>query len=82
MAKVLVEQTRTDVHKPTVLAKLPESRFRIRRETDGMDLSAPPLKPKTDPARTCSMVLENGDLEPSPPIEANSQLCPAFLTDL
>lgn len=50
-AKVLVGQTREAMHQPTALKKQLESKYLIRRETAGMDLSAPPLKPKTAPAR-------------------------------
>merc|ERR1712217_219987 len=42
-AKVLYDQTREDMHKPTVLSKPPVSKFLIRRETAGLDLSAPAI---------------------------------------
>eukprot|EP00927_Polykrikos_kofoidii_P066417 TRINITY_DN62012_c0_g1_i1.p1 TRINITY_DN62012_c0_g1~~TRINITY_DN62012_c0_g1_i1.p1 ORF type:complete len:299 (+),score=28.42 TRINITY_DN62012_c0_g1_i1:106-1002(+) len=50
-AKVVMGQARDEMHRPTVLSKQTASRFLIRRETAGLDLSAPPLKPKTAPAR-------------------------------
>lgn len=46
-SKVLLGQTRDDMHKPTVLPKPQPSKYLIRRETAGRDLSAPPLRPKT-----------------------------------
>jgi len=45
--KVLLGQTRDDMHKPTVLPKPQPSKYLIRRETAGRDLSAPALRPKT-----------------------------------
>lgn len=49
--KVLSTVAREDVHKPAVLPKPAPSRFLIHRETAGLDLSAPPLRAKTAPAR-------------------------------
>merc|ERR1712113_603050 len=47
--KVLFGQTRDDMHRPAILSKLQTSKFLIRRETAGMDLSARAIKPKTAP---------------------------------
>lgn len=47
---VIHEQTREEMQKPTVLSKLDMSKYLIRRETDGLDLSAPPLKALASPA--------------------------------
>jgi len=45
--KVMLGQTRDDMHKPTMLARPQPSKYLIRRETAGKDLSAPALRPKT-----------------------------------
>jgi len=46
-AKIVWGQSRDDMHKPTVLPRPQPSKYLIRRETFGMDLSAPMLRPKT-----------------------------------
>jgi len=53
--KVLMDQERGETHKPILLPKPQTSRFLIRRDSAGVDLSAPPLKPKTAPARLGSL---------------------------
>lgn len=60
--KVLLGQTRDDMHKPTMLPKPQPSKYLIRRETAGMDLTAPPLRPKTSAALSAAAmgVLEDG----------------------
>lgn len=45
--KTIFGQTRDDMHKPTVLPRLQPSKYLIHRETAGIDLSAPMLRPKT-----------------------------------
>lgn len=45
--KSIMGQTRDDMHKPTQLSRPQPSKYLIRRETAGTDLSAPPLRPKT-----------------------------------
>lgn len=65
--KVVLGQTRDDMHKPTVLPRQQPSKYLIRRETAGRDLSAPPLRPKTastQMARTAQSILDE-DLRPS-----------------
>eukprot|EP00929_Paragymnodinium_shiwhaense_P101949 TRINITY_DN6514_c0_g1_i1.p1 TRINITY_DN6514_c0_g1~~TRINITY_DN6514_c0_g1_i1.p1 ORF type:complete len:325 (+),score=57.80 TRINITY_DN6514_c0_g1_i1:120-1094(+) len=61
-ANVVLGQTRDDMHRPTRLAAPQVSKYLIRRETAGLDLSAPPLKPRTAPARphiaTAEMLLD------------------------
>jgi len=46
-AKIVWGQSRDDMHKPTMLPRPQPSKYLIRRETFGMDLSAPLLRPKT-----------------------------------
>lgn len=58
-SKVLLEQGRQEMQKPTTLAKPSTSKYLIRRETAGLDLSAPPLKPKT-----ASGLLSGGGIGP------------------
>lgn len=65
--KVLLGQLRDEMHKPTVLPKPQASKYLIRRETAGLDLSAPPLKPKTAPAQTFTSRLEVLDKEAPTP---------------
>lgn len=49
--KTIFGQTREDMHKPTVLPRLQPSKYLIHRETAGIDLSAPMLRPKTASAQ-------------------------------
>lgn len=67
----VVDQAREDMIKPTVLSKPIISKHLIRRETDGLDLSAPPLKPRTAPAATTTKLQDSLDLgEPDPRMQA------------
>merc|ERR1719326_1868066 len=66
--KVLLGQTRDDMHKPTQLPRPQPSKYLIRRETAGRDLSAPPLRPKTastQMARTAESLFTDEDCRPS-----------------
>lgn len=45
--KAIMGQTRDDMHKPTQLPRPQPSKYLIRRETAGRDLTVPPLRPKT-----------------------------------
>jgi len=49
--RVVFNQTRTEMEQPARLASATPSKYLIRRETADINLSAPPLKPKTAPAR-------------------------------
>jgi len=49
-SKVLYGQTRDETHKATIMKRPQVSQYLIRRETAGLDLTAPPLLPKTAPA--------------------------------
>jgi hypothetical protein len=63
--KVVFGQTRDDMHKPTQLPRPQPSKYLIRRATAGMDLSAPPLRPKTastQMARTAESMLSYSDI--------------------
>lgn len=53
--KVLYGQSRDQMHRPTMLGKSDMSKYLIKRQTDGYDLSAPPLKPRTAPAALTRM---------------------------
>mmetsp|Transcript_58877 Transcript_58877/g.164471 ORF Transcript_58877/g.164471 Transcript_58877/m.164471 type:complete len:307 (+) Transcript_58877:67-987(+) len=77
--KVLVGQTRDNMHLPTVLAKPRVSKYLIRRETAGMDLSAPPLKPKTAPAHSSAPGGPGTDVE-APLLVAPPNTAPALST--
>lgn len=66
--KGLIEgQSRDDMHKPTVLPRPQPSKYLIRRETAGMDLSAPLLRPRTasTQAGIADSLMGTEDLRPS-----------------
>jgi len=66
--KVILGQTRDDMHKPTVLPKPQPSKYLIRRETAGRDLSAPPLRTRYSPlskAGAGMLPVEDSDLRPA-----------------
>jgi len=58
-SRVIADQLRSEMLKPTRLAKTAPSTFLIRRETFGMDLSVPPLRPKTAPDVLCGRVQDS-----------------------
>merc|ERR1719440_2632238 len=66
---VLLGQSRDDMHKPTQLPRPQPSKYLIRRETAGRDLSVPPLRPKTASstamARTGESLFTQEDTRPS-----------------
>jgi hypothetical protein len=65
-AEVVLSQTREDMHKPAMLPRSEPSKYLIKRDTAGRDLSAPPLRPKT--AQTQSALaggLDDEDVRPS-----------------
>eukprot|EP00747_Dinoflagellata_sp_TGD_P182424 gnl/TRDRNA2_/TRDRNA2_36669_c0_seq1.p1 gnl/TRDRNA2_/TRDRNA2_36669_c0~~gnl/TRDRNA2_/TRDRNA2_36669_c0_seq1.p1 ORF type:complete len:367 (+),score=69.11 gnl/TRDRNA2_/TRDRNA2_36669_c0_seq1:130-1101(+) len=69
--KAVFGQTREDMHKPTTLPKLPPSKYLIRRETAGMDLTAAPLLPKCLPAPMAEGDPEDVEVEPPGPPSDN-----------
>jgi len=78
VAKAVLGQTRSEMHRPTVLNKPQPSKYLIRRETASMDLSAPPLKPRTAPARAYAG-FDTADQEapfPDPPASARQLAAP------
>jgi len=69
--KVVFAQSRLEMQKPAMLPKPQTSVHLIRRETQGRDLSAPPLKPRAAPASLQHAV--DLDLTPRPPATAPSR---------
>lgn len=68
ISRPLWGQARDDMHKPTTLPKPHPSKYLIRRETAGMDLSASPLRPKTalaGPGSGLDSALGMYDIRPS-----------------
>lgn len=65
-AKAISTQARDHMHRPVQLAKPEVSRHLIHRETEHMDLSAPPLKPRTAPASSFTGALDVPDKEVAP----------------
>lgn len=73
--RVLLGQTRAQVQKPVVLPEPQASKYLITRETAHYDLSAPPLKPRTAPARTNADSLLGTDTDaPAPPRTAPAKI--------
>lgn len=72
--KPVLEQTRADMHKPTILAHPTPSKYLIRRETAAMDVSAPPLCPNPTPALPCSCTVDDdtADTDAPPPVLGTS----------
>mmetsp|Transcript_35257 Transcript_35257/g.77021 ORF Transcript_35257/g.77021 Transcript_35257/m.77021 type:complete len:310 (-) Transcript_35257:162-1091(-) len=66
-SKFRLSQTRDDMHRPALMPGQQISRYLIRREYEGLDLTAPPLKPKTTPALQSELDTEGQDLEPPRP---------------
>jgi len=78
--KVLLQQTRVDMHKPTVLQSPQPSKYLIHRETAGMDLSASPLRAKTalpQLGRTGESLFTGSDDTTLRPSSAGGELDPA-----
>lgn len=71
-SKVLSEQSREDMHKPTVLRKQQPSKYLIRRETADWDLAAPPLSLACTPAQVDQgRPREKDALAPHPAVAAS-----------
>jgi len=87
--KILLGQSRDEMHKPTLLPKPQPSKYLMRRETAGRDLSAPPVRPKTaqtsqlPSTRPCSSALAQsgmsifGDSEDTRPSTARGASAPS-----